>query len=178
MFEGRPETLGVAYGYDPASKEITGSLQSILATIIDRFRESPLEYLGWYLSKPLYLFNWPIIAGQGDIFIFPTPVSPYFDNLFFKITHQFMKAIHPTIIWLSLIGTMFAWVPRKMTGLPERSLFAVRLVSLVYLYFIAVHFVGAPYPRYSVPIRPLSYMLALFVPFSIIRLRKERTTDS
>jgi hypothetical protein len=34
-------------------------------------------------------------------------------------------------------------------------------MSLLVLYFLVMHTIGAPYPRYSVPIRPILYGMSL-----------------
>ena len=43
--------------------------------------------------------------------------------------------------------------------LSDNALIVSRFVSLVVIYFILVHIVGTPLPRYSVPLRPFIYGL-------------------
>jgi hypothetical protein len=38
---------------------------------------------------------------------------------------------------------------------------AIRLLALTLSYVLAMHMIGAPYPRYSIPFRPLIYLLAM-----------------
>jgi hypothetical protein len=45
--------------------------------------------------------------------------------------------------------------------LAPTGLVVARFVSLVLLYFTAMHMVGAPFPRYSIPLRPFLYGMGL-----------------
>jgi hypothetical protein len=37
-----------------------------------------------------------------------------------------------------------------------------RYISALLIYFTVLHMVGAPFPRYSVPLRPFQYAMALY----------------
>jgi len=45
-------------------------------------------------------------------------------------------------------------------------------VSAIVLYAIAFHMIGAPFPRYGVPFRPLLYMLAILLASTPFRRRE------
>lgn len=161
LFDGQSESFGFPYRFDPESERITASLGSVVRAIADRFRADFWDHAAWYLQKPLWLFRWGIIQGQGDIFVYPTVASPYYDVAFFATTREFMRSLHPVLVWLALGGALLAWLPRAVSAIPVDGQSALRLVSVTYLYFIAVHVAGAPFPRYSIPIRPLTYILAV-----------------
>jgi 4-amino-4-deoxy-L-arabinose transferase-like glycosyltransferase len=165
MYGGRPETFGFPYRFDPDAARIAESVGSVLQAIAGRFRDAFWEHLAWYLEKPLWFLRWGIVAGQGDIFIYPTESSPYYGQPLFVWTRAAMYATHPLLVGLSLLGAVTAWLPFARRFFDDGPLFSLRLLSAAYLYFIAIHVVGAPFPRYSIPVRPLTYALALVPPY-------------
>jgi len=163
-YQDIPESTGFPYRYDPRSKEITKSMNSILHEIARRFLEEPVRHIKWYLlDKPATLLSWDILNGRGDIFIYPVTESPYFSKQIFVKTHALMKLLHWPLVILSLTASIFVWVPAFGKKLTRESLFAVRLLSLLLFYFIILHVVAAPFPRYSIPLRPVIYGMAIFM---------------
>lgn len=163
MYQSIPETKGMPYRYDPRSQEIASSVHSALNEIYRRLESQPLQHLKWYLiEKPLSFFSWNIVAGYGDVFIYPITRSPYLNNHIFKTLHQVMYWLHWPLIALSLFACGAVWLPNKKLGMLPHTLIAIRTISLLMLYFIAVHIVGAPFPRYSIPLRPVTYTLAFW----------------
>jgi hypothetical protein len=63
---------------------------------------------------------------------------------------------------LALVGAGIVWLPAKTQRQPAERVFFLRAMSLLVLYFLAFHTVVAPYPRYSIPMRPLLYAMALY----------------
>lgn len=177
MFENRPETVGMGYKFDPDNEVIASSLNNVISAIIRHITEEPVKYLGWYLSKPLFFFQWNIVNGMGDIFIYPTLSSPYFSEAIYKGEHQLMHTLHNTLIYLSLVGCLLAWIPGRISRLDEKQAFVARLISTVYIYFILVHTAGTPLPRYSIPIRPISYILAVLPIVITVSLLKVKFTN-
>jgi hypothetical protein len=55
-----------------------------------------------------------------------------------------------------------AWFPLSRIGVNQNPLFTARATSLLLIYYTALHIIGAPFPRYLVPLRPFLYGLALF----------------
>jgi len=163
MYEHRPESFGFPYRFDPRTSEISASLQSVLTEIVRRFKEMPIEHLQWYLlGKPVTLFSWNIIQGMGDVFIYPVIRTPYYELAHFKVSHEIMRFIHLPLVIFSVIGSFIAWVPKEKLRLSEPGLFMVRCISLLFGYFILLHMVVAPFPRYSIPMQPIIYGMALF----------------
>jgi hypothetical protein len=74
-----------------------------------------------------------------------------------------MKLLHWPLIALALAATVLVWLPVFGKRLPGTALFSARLLSLLMLYFIALHIVAAPFPRYGIPLRPAIYGMALFL---------------
>lgn len=162
-YAGDPRTRGYAYRFDPASEAVSRSVGTTLAAIADRFATSPAEHLRWYLlDKPVTLFGWSTIQGAGDVFVYRPLASPYFSDPPFRASRAVMKALHVPLMVLAAAGAVLAWLPGTRARHGEAAAFAARFCALLYLYFVAVHIVTAPYPRYAIPVRPLSFLLAVF----------------
>jgi len=83
-----------------------------------------------------------------------------------------MKLLHWSLVILALTAAVLAWLPGFGKQLSGTALFTTRLLSLLILYFIALHIVAAPYPRYSIPLRPVIYGLAMLLCSQVlIRIR-------
>jgi 4-amino-4-deoxy-L-arabinose transferase-like glycosyltransferase len=163
-YQDIPESAGLPYRFDPRTEEITRNRASIIKEITRRFKEEPARYLQWYLlGKPATLLDWNILMGMGDVFVYPVLASPYFSQPVYTVTHRFMKLLHWPLVILALAAAVLAWLPGFGKSLSGPALFTVRLLSLLLLYFIALHIVVAPYPRYSIPLRPAIYGLALLL---------------
>ena len=161
-YQDRPETTGFPYLYNPRNTEFSSSKESVLAEIGRRFREEPARHLKWYLlGKPVTLLQWNILAGIGDILIYPVTASPYIYEPLYVYTHNLMRLLHWPLVALALIATLAAWWPATARRLSATPRFTLRLLSLFMLYFIALHIVAAPFPRYGIPLRPVIYGLGM-----------------
>jgi 4-amino-4-deoxy-L-arabinose transferase-like glycosyltransferase len=168
-----PDSTGFPYRFDPRSKEISSSKESVLNEIRRRFRDEPARHLQWYLlGKPASLLDWNILAGMGDIFIYPVSASPFLSQPVYILLHKFMKLMHWPFVLLALAAAVVVWLPGFVNKHSGTSLFTARMLSLLLLYFIALHMVAAPLPRYGIPLRPVIYGLAMFLcSQAFVRLR-------
>jgi hypothetical protein len=96
--------------------------------------------------------------------------SPYFDDRFIDTTHRISHWLHWPLMLLGLMGACLPWWRAQQWGLSGRVLVAARIVSLIVFYAIGLHMIGAPYPRYGIPFRPLLYPLALLGLTSVVGL--------
>jgi len=177
MYRNDPKTYGYPYAYDPRSAEVGRSVSSVLREIDRRFREEPARHLSWYLlGKPAMLWSWNIVQGAGDAFIYPVKKTPYLGNPLFEITHTLMGFGRLPLVILGAIGTLLAWLPAAVRRLSPAGRIAVRTCSLLVLYYTAVHMVGAPFPRYSIPVLPILFAMALFAVTQLVRLRRRPST--
>jgi hypothetical protein len=168
MYEGRPETLGWPFRYDPRGESAEHDLPSVLSDISGKFRARPLTYLKWYLlGKPGTFLSWGYIQGR-DIYVFEPTKSPYLDDVGFAASRSLSFWLHWPLMLLGLIAALLAWWRPAWLGLEGDRLQAARLVSLVVLYAIAFHMIAAPYPRYGVPFRSLIHVLALTLASALI----------
>jgi hypothetical protein len=164
QYQGRPETFGFPYRFDPRSNEIEKNLSSVFREIINRFKEDPLKYLKWYfLGKPSFFWSWNLVQGH-DIYVYRVASSPFFDNPVFKWIWCVMRSLHNALVVLCAMGCVLVWLPNSFLRITAQSLYTGRFISLVLSYFTLLHMIGAPFPRYSVPLRPLLYGMAFFVP--------------
>ena len=171
MYEDRPESYGYPYTFDPKNDEMQGNIGKVLEITYDRFTKEPRRYLAWLLiGKPIVFFDWNLTESVGDAFIYAPIYSPYFDNPLFRISHQIAQALHPFLMILGVIGAFVA-VSQK-----NKSISAV-LLSVVMFYFLLFHMIGSPFPRYSIPLRPISYGLAFYTLFYCFNWIKTRYTS-
>lgn len=167
MYNDDPRSFAIPYRFDPRTPEITKDIRSVLAEIKRRFDEDRSRTLHWYLiGKPRYLFDWDLIeGGVGDVFVYAVISTPYSYLPHFRLSHAVMKASHGVLVILGLLGVVLVWLPRSIVALSERAQFTARLVSVLILYYVGLHMIGAPYSRYSVPLRPFIYTMALATVF-------------
>lgn len=161
-YNGDPATFGYPYRFDPRAQEIAASVPSVLREILTRFSTAPGEHMRWYLlGKPWMLWSWNMAEGPGDVFVYPVTKTPYTELPHFYASHWLMRILHIPLVLLAFIGSVLVWLPRRVHMLSGSALFTARLVSLVLWYFTALHMVAAPFPRYSIPLRPFLFVAAL-----------------
>lgn len=154
------------------------TLPEITRHILIRAKENPSQYLNWYTwGKMDMLFSWGIIAGWGDIFVYPVKSSPYFSSHLFYDSRAAMLHTHYPISIIAILVIFWLWHPQAKQLLPEPTLYVGRYISALFLYFMAVHQVGTPLPRYSIPLRPELYFmfsLGLWSFYLLIKARKNK----
>lgn len=167
-FDEISESFGFPYLYDPRSEEISGSVGSVLKEITRRFRLEPLKHLKWFvLKKPLVFWSWNMVQG-GDVFVYTVSKSPFFSNDMFKWVHCLMHALHRSLVFLGLLGSLMAWLPLSINKMPERSIYIARFASIFLMYYTIIHMLGAPFPRYAIPLRPFLYGMAMFPLYLVV----------
>ncbi|MFT5395670.1 MAG: 4-amino-4-deoxy-L-arabinose transferase-like glycosyltransferase [Gammaproteobacteria bacterium] len=163
IYQGIEESKGFPYRFDPDGSKISANFKSLLAELSERFHNETWRHTSWFLlGKPIALFSWEILNGWGDIFIYPVIKTPYIDNFIFKLSRQFMYWTHWILISMSLCACVVVWFPSLARTCDSNKLFVGRLLSILIMYFLVLHIIAAPFPRYSVPIRPFNYGMAMF----------------
>ena len=165
MYDDIPATKGFAYRFDPESPELSKNIGSVLSGISRRVKEDPGKYLQWYLfGKPVMLFAWNIMDDvRKSVFIFPVSESPYLSEPLFMWMYSLMKSIHWVLVVLAFVASIYVFTGAASKRISREALLALRLLSALLFYFLFLHMIGAPYPRYSIPLRPFIYGLALFM---------------
>ena len=175
MYNFLPESRGFAYAYDPWGKNITLSSQVVLDELSRRVMEKPWVYFQWYaVGKVATVFSWSILAGVGDVFVYPVLKTPFHETNHLSLIHSLMQSTHVIWVFLSWVATVFVWTAFAKNSLPRQFLFMARILSLLMMYFIVLHMIGAPYPRYSIPMRPVIYGLAVVSLVGMWGLFKQR----
>ncbi|MEZ5445119.1 MAG: glycosyltransferase family 39 protein [Gammaproteobacteria bacterium] len=159
MYEGRPETYGYPYRVDPLSDEMQGKPGRVLAEMGKRFLDEPARYAAWILvGKPMLFLSWNLTESVGDAFVYAPITTPYGYSTPFLITHGISKALHAPMMGLAIVA-MIVVLWRAAKG--EDVGVAPLVLSAVMLYFLMLHALGSPFPRYSIPTRPIAYGLAM-----------------
>jgi 4-amino-4-deoxy-L-arabinose transferase-like glycosyltransferase len=174
-YQQKPESYRRPYKFDPRSAEISTDLNSVLQEIKNRFREDPVKHLKWFLlKKPALFWSWDTVQGHGDVFIYDVSHTPFFEKKTFLWTHQFMRIIHGPLVVMSLLGSLLVWIVPQPSRINENIIFIVRFVGALLLYYTILHMIGVPFPRYSVPLRPFQYGMALFFLYTFYKVVKTR----
>ena len=175
MYRERPETLGFARRFDPSATNIRMPGQAI-GRVAENLRTDPLGTLRWYLlGKPIAFFEWRFIEGADDVFMNTVKRTPYRTRSEFIWSHDLMFWLHWPLIALNGLGIAIAGVVAvRRRGDDEARVWG--LLTTVMLFAIAVHVVGYPLGRYSVPFRPLTYVFAM-LPLALAA-RRSLCTDA
>ena len=174
-YQGNPKSYGHADMFDPEYE--TRDTAAVFREIGRRFREEPGRHAYWYLvGKPIYLFSWNVVVGMGDVFVYPVFTSPYHESRVFYGSHQFMYWLHWPLMTVALAMAIGIWFPGSRRYLSDSQQAAGRILSVIIGYFLLVHVVGLPLPRYGFPTRPLMYGLALLgIVVAVDIIRSKRT---
>jgi 4-amino-4-deoxy-L-arabinose transferase-like glycosyltransferase len=144
------------YREDPMQPLFSSSFGNFSTILFERFKERPIRYLSWYIfEKPYYLWSWSILQGQGDIYVYPVKSSLYQKNVTAEISRKFMQVLHPFVLVAALAGIIIFL--RK-----NRANEYISLPFAVIVYYTILYTVFAPWPRYSVPLRPELYLFAIW----------------
>lgn len=178
MYNFIPESFGIPYRFDPWVTSYQGVVppDKVLPELYKRVQENPWTYFQWYAwGKLTTVFSWSIIAGVGDVFVYPVLKTPFNEPNLLSLTHAFMEFIHIPLIILALSATILIWFSAFTQKFSKEFIFTGRLLALLIFYFTFLHIIGAPFPRYSIPIRPVLYglaMIAILMLFNVVKVWK------
>ena len=177
MFDGKEKTYGFPYQFDPRYNEINKSISSLTKEIIRRFHEKPIQHIKWFLlKKPIAFWSWNLIQGR-DAFVYAVSTSPYFYKRPFQWTHRIMYAVHNGLVLFCWGGIFSVWMLPSKMHVSEDAVLIARFTSLFLIYFILLHMIGSPFPRYSVPLRPYLYGMAMFFSYLLFGVLNSAFTD-
>lgn len=151
------------YREDPMQPAFGSSLDNFKKIFWTRFKERPGRYLRWYLlEKPYYLWSWNILQGQGDVYVYPVITSLYKSSEIANATRESMKHLHPLILILAIAGIPLLyityWRGKGAVNIPDTPI----ILFIICIYFTLLYTIFAPWPRYSIPLRPILYLVALW----------------
>lgn len=138
----------------------------ILAYLGGKFRREPARHLGWYLRKPVFFWTWNIYGGLTDprygVDIYHVTTSWFDKNIIAGWLRVVMVKLQPLFAWLALVG-IFLVTARKLF---QKNTFFMVPVALLALYTMMFVFL-ASIPRYSLPLGPALYTMAMVVPWQV-----------
>lgn len=151
------------YREDPMQPAFRSSLDNFKKIFWTRFKERPGRYLRWYLlEKPYYLWSWNILQGQGDVYVYPVITSLYKSSEIANATRESMKHLHPLILILTIAGIPLLyityWRGKGAVNIPDTPI----ILFIICIYFTLLYTIFAPWPRYSISLRPILYLVALW----------------
>ncbi|MBI9082565.1 MAG: glycosyltransferase family 39 protein [Desulfobacterales bacterium] len=139
------------------SKVLKGSYSGFIKLLLERAIQHPGHYAKWYLiDKPILLWSWNILIGQGDIFVYPVKVSIYDKSRIALATYFTMRSIHYWLFGFAVVGIIFLF--KGTSAIPHTPIF----LYITLIYISAVYVVTQSEPRYSIPMRPEMYLCAVF----------------
>lgn len=175
MYQERPETFGAAYDFDPGARRATSSWQNLIDDLHDKIVSRPVDMLRWYLfGKVTHFFSWTSAEGWGDIFTYPVLRSPWLNDRVYVVIASLMRGLHAPLMIFGLLGTLVVFLPRTKFFFGRQRSDALRFIALLHLFAVGVHVIGLPLGRYSVPFRPVSFILAIFLVVWLYRLYQEQ----
>ncbi len=169
-----PQYIYFPYREDPMQPEFGSSFQSFNKILWGRYKEKPLRYIRWYvLEKPYYLWSWNILQGQGDIYIYPVTTSLYLSNYYANLSRQIIKNLHHVFLILALVGIILMFIVGQKGNNKKDAINIYILPFIICIYYTAIYTISAPWPRYSVPLRPELYLCSIWcVQILVERIRK------
>jgi len=122
------------------------------------FSEIPGKYITWNLwGRWVTLWNFDQLY-HGGTTIYRMKKDGFKDSAFLALLYRTMRWLHWPLFILSVTGSalvLTSWCRHRLTGNPR--LLLVSLFALAYL--AAVLLLVSYIPRYSIPLRPLSYIM-------------------
>ena len=172
MFNNDITTRGAAYKFDPDQQKMTVNVVTTISLIWQKIIGSPVEYINWYLiGKQMFLWQWSVLTGHGDIYIYQIINSPYKYLPDMKVTHAFHQLIHNT--WV-IIGLMTSFIIVILSWLKKINILSIWiLISLFIIYIVLMHIIIAPYPRYGIPFKIFLMPLGILGLLNIIKMSKQ-----
>lgn len=172
MYNDMPESYGFPYRFDPLINQYYEGVGKTLELIWQRVIVQPMQYLYWYLAgKQLFLWQWNIIAGYGDVFIYPIKRSPIIYQADLRFWHNFHQAINVFIMTSGVLFSYFLVIKTMIKRLPLDTTFL--LTSLV-VYASLFHIIVAPFPRYGIPFKLLVIIVSVLFVKSFFMMIKKR----
>ncbi len=136
--------------------------------LLKQFKNEPLKYVTWWcFGKPVMYWSWKIFYGDGINF-YPVYYSWFDKSPVMKILKTTMLILHPVIVILAAVSVfLYGKVSLKSRKVPGNFCYIICFVLLAH--FTLMFMVLAPFPRYSIPMGPELFILAVFSVWQIIQ---------
>lgn len=173
-YRGDPVGLAVRARVDEALDAYAAHPAALGPLLLERLAAEPVRLLAWYLlEKPAALWTWSVAQGVGDVYVYPTPVSPFELNPWYRALHALCYGLN-TPLMVAAFGMLGVVLYRAWRGPAPPD--ALWLTALLVGYATAIHMVLTPDARYAVPFRGFEIALAVglvatLVPWVLARRR-------
>lgn len=144
--------------YEVDMKKYRNDHISFYKELTSRVINDPTHYIQWYLvQKPLDLWGWNILVGQGDIYVYTVTGSLYSKSSLALASWAVMKNTHCIFVFFCLLG-IFCLYKEEDRRIKESLISIYILLCSVSVVYILLHSDA----RYSVPMRPEMYVCAIY----------------
>lgn len=154
QFSGHP------HHEDPKFNKMKDDKQYFFKIMRQRFSVTPWPYIKWYLGgKIIYSWKWDLITGDHDVYIYPMFSSGFRSSKILQPIHAAMKNMHSPLALLALFGCIMFAIKWRRDG-EMNATPALMLSIMIIIYHALQTTVMLPEPRYTIPLRPICYLLA------------------
>ncbi len=130
-----------------------------LSVFKKRFQSDPMNFIKWYSGgKILFMWHWDNMY-NGDVYQYPMLKKGFNTVPSLRAIHTVMHALHWPLYVLTLISPLILLISRFRNRLNPKSTTLLPYI-LIFTYFAALLTILLPLPRYAIPLRPFSYILA------------------
>uniref|UniRef100_UPI004055A113 ArnT family glycosyltransferase n=1 Tax=Candidatus Electrothrix sp. TaxID=2170559 RepID=UPI004055A113 len=130
--------------------------------MVERFKESPLKYLSWYLyGKQLFLWKWDNIY-IGDVYQYPMIKKGFDQSLTLAVVHRIMYIFHWPLYCLFLFGILILCRRNLCGNFKGTDHYFLTIPLFIMVYYMGIFTILVPLPRYGIPLRPFSYLIAVY----------------
>lgn len=155
-----PRWRYMPYRDDPEQPRYGEDFGHFCAVFGRRVGERPLRYLSWYaFEKPYHLWGFDGLQASREIYTYDASQSLYDQHAVAGLTLSAMRALHWPLVLLALAGAVaLVRRPRRADGATTGLQCLVVCLGLG----TCIGVVFAPWPRYVIPMRPQTFVLAAF----------------
>ncbi len=157
------------------SKKMYNDKKYAVNKMVERFKDSPLKYLSWYVyGKQIFLWKWDNIY-IGDVYQYPMIKKGFDQNLTLAAVHRVMYILHWPLYSLFLFGILILCRRNLCGNFKGTDHYFLTIPLLIMVYYMAIFTILVPLPRYGIPLRPFSYLIAVYalkeflVPLIVLR---------
>jgi len=158
----------------PDFERLTTDFEYGSRRVLERMRDDPGRHLAWYLGgKALFMWRWDNLY-MGDVYQYPMRRKGFEESALLAAIHSGMRALHAPLHWIAFASLFLVGAAILRRRADAFTALAVPLIAVI-AYHMALLTVLMPVPRYSIPLRPLVYVLAAgAITAAVVRLQRRR----
>lgn len=142
------------------AKKMENDTKYIISFYTNLAKENPLAYVKWYfIGKQLYAWRWDNFY-NGDVYQYPMFRKGFEVNPFLYSIHALMKWLHWPLYAMTCVPFLLLVTWRYRSFVTNNFPIIVPMLFFINIYIIL--FLLVPLPRYTIFLRPLSYVLAAY----------------